>query len=81
MQVLLHVRQLPLNWTSDRLSGADREGSRGRLLCGFLQLIGLKPLPCHGAAKVWALLVVKNYTKVDPGTPPGWPRKLYHWSS
>jgi len=26
------------------------------------------------------LLVAKSHTQVDPGTPPGRPRKLYYWS-
>jgi len=40
---------------------APRKGSRGRALSAFLQL---------GAASVWALLAVQNYTKVDPRDPP-----------
>ena len=47
-----------------RDSGGGREGSRGRLLCGLLRLRGPKPLPCRGAARVWALLAVKIHTNL-----------------
>ena len=60
---------LPLKWTSSKASGAGREASRGRLLRGFLQLRKLRPSPRRGAARVRALLAVKNHAKVDPSRP------------
>ena len=75
------VNSASLKKENDRASGAGREGSQGRLLCGFLQRRGPRPPPRRAAAGVWALLAVKNHTKVDFGTPPSGPQKLYSPSS
>jgi len=66
---------LPLRWGIIELPGPAGMGS-GVDCMVFYSEEG--PAPRRAAARVWAILAVKNHTKVDPGTPSGRPRKLYY---
>jgi len=64
---------LPLRWGIIELAG----GGPGVDFC--VVFYGWEgPAPRRAAAQVWAILAVKNHTKVDPGTPSCRPRKLYY---
>ena len=59
---------LPLKWGIVKLPGpAGRDP--GVDFCCFLQLRGLEPQPCRGAARVWAFFAVKKPRKSRPRDP------------